>query len=376
MAESENRWWIWGAWLTIGVGVVGFGIVLFTLYGINLGPISHKHAAWSSFGSLLSGFFMVASTGATVATLLFLAHQNKQIQKTNAEQQRVTNAQLAAMNFEQYVNHRRFFMERLNELQSMFGNTFVFENRDALYNKVFPKNTPTNLEFKAEVVTDPKSQNYLGALNLHLSVLRDYAKSPGRIDENGRWLMGKLINLSEALDLRMVNEVVEGDVEFKGKRTPVNIYGADEFVMVATAVYDSFMFYTGNDKAERLLFPMGRSANDSLMKYFLGREGFPEIVKVLKPLPGLEMLERIYFDLCGIETEHFGYLEPLYAQLMEIFSSPAGVQKLRNNVYFADLLETGRRCTAKALARSEKGADDYDKLKVISEDLDILIALK
>lgn len=258
----------------------------------------------------------------------------------------------------------------------MFGNTFVFENRDALYNKVFPKNTPTNLEFKAEVLTDPKSQNYLGALNLHLSVLRDYAKSPGRTDEDGRWLMGKLINLSEALDLRMVNEVAEGDLEFKGKRTPVNIYGADEFVMVATAIYDSFMFYTGNDKAERLLFPMGRSANDSLMEYFLGREEFPEIVKVLKPLPGLEMLERIYFDLCGIETEHFGYLEPLYAQLMEIFSSPTGVQKLRNNVYFADLLETGRRCTAKALARSEKGADDYDKLKVISEDLDILIALK
>lgn len=375
MAEREGRWWIWGAWLTIGVGVVGFGIVLFTLYGINLGPISHEHAAWSSFGSLLSGFFMVASTGATVATLLFLAHQNKQIQKTNIEQQRVTNAQLAAMNFEQYVNHRRFFMERLNELQSMFGNTFVFENRDALYNKVFPKNIPTNLEFKAEVVTDPGSQNYLGALNLHLSVLRNYAKSPGGKDD-GRWLVGTLINLSEALDLRMVNEVAEGDLEFKGQRTPLNIYGADEFVMIATAIYDSFMFYTGNDKAERLIFPMGRSANDSLMKYFLGREEYPEIVKVLKPLPGLEMLERIYFDLCGIETEHFGYLEPLYAQLMEIFSSPTGVQKLRNNVYFADLLETGRRCTAKALARSEKGADDYNKLKVISEDLDILIALK
>lgn len=375
MTESEGRWWIWGAWLTIGVGVVGFGIVLFTLYGINLGLISHEHAAWSSFGSLLSGFFMVASTGATVATLLFLAHQNKQIQKTNTEQQRVTNAQLAAMNFEQYVNHRRFFMERLNELQAMFGNTFVFENRDALYNKVFPKNTPTNLGFKAEVVTDPKSQNYLGALNLHLSVLRDYAKSPGRTDENGRWLMGKLINLSEALDLRMVNEVAEGDLEFKGKRTPVNIYGADEFVMVATAIYDSFMFYTGNDKAERLLFPMGRSANDSLMEYFLGRKEYPEIVKVLKPLPGLETLERIYFELREISTDHFDCLEPIYARFLKIFSSAAGVQELRDGVFFVELLKEGRRCTADALARSKKGDDDYDKLKEINDDFDLLISV-
>lgn len=286
MAESEGRWWIWGAWLTIGVGVVGFGVVLFTLYGINLGPISHEHAAWSNFGSLLSGFFMVASTGATVATLLFLAHQNKQIQKTNTEQQRVTNAQLAAVNFEQYVNHRRFFMERLSELQSMFGNTFVFEDNDALYNKVFPKNTPTNLEFEAEVVIDPASQNYLGTFNLHLSALSDYASNPREDNRNGGWLVGKLINLSEALNLRMINEVSEGDLVFGGKRTAINICASDKFVSIAKAIYDSFMFYTGNDKIAGLKLPMGRSANDSLIEYFLKIKDHPDVIQVLKPLAG------------------------------------------------------------------------------------------
>ena len=372
MAESEGRWWIWGAWLTIGVGVVGFGIVLFTLYGINLGPISHEHAAWSSFGSLLSGFFMVASTGATVATLLFLAHQNKQIQKTNTEQQRVTNAQLAAVNFEQYVNHRRFFMERLSELQSMFGNTFVFEDNDALYNKVFPKNTPTNLEFEAEVVTDPASQNYLGTLSLHLSALSDYASNPREDNRNGRWLVGKLINLSEALNLRMINEVSEGDLVFGGKRTAINIYASDEFVSIAQAIYDSFMFYTGNDKFTGLKLPMGRSANDSLIEYFLKSKDHPDVIQVLKPLAGLEILEGIYLDLCVVDDHIFGYLQPTYGVLVGIFEDRANVLKLRNRMFFVDLGQSGCDQAADALKVVQSDDHGYGVLKKIYDDFFIL----
>lgn len=372
MAESEGKWWILGAWLTIGLGVVGFGAVLFTLYGINLGPISHEHAAWSSFGSLLSGFFMVASTGATVATLLFLAHQNKQIQKTNTEQQWVTKAQLAAVNFEQYVNHRRFFMERLNELQSKFGNTFVFENSDALYNKVFPRNSPTNLEFEAEVVTDTASRNYLGTLNYHLSELNNFTKSPDWENNGGRRLMGKLVNLSEALNLRMENEVSEGDLEFGGKRTAINIYAADEFVSIAKAIYDSFMFYTGNTDFEGFDMPMRRSANDSLIKYFLSNKNYPDVVRVLKPLPGLEMLEDIYLNLYIIDQKHFAYLQPTYAALMEIFSSRANVAKLRNKVFFVDLIETGCINAVDAMSEARKDDPDYDMLKKIYDDFAIL----
>ncbi|POA28174.1 MULTISPECIES: hypothetical protein, partial [unclassified Pseudomonas] len=361
--------------LTIGLGVVGFGAVLFTLYGINLGPISHEHAAWSSFGSLLSGFFMVASTGATVATLLFLAHQNKQIQKTNTEQQWVTKAQLAAVNFEQYVNHRRFFMERLKELQSKFGNTFVFENSDSLYNKVFPRNSPTNLEFEAEVVTDTVSRNYLGTLNYYLSELNNFTKSPDWENDGGRRLMGKLVNLSEALNLRMENEVSEGDLEFGGKRTAINIYAADEFVSIAKAIYDSFMFYTGNKDFEGFDMPMGRSANDSLIKYFLSNKNYPDVVRVLKPLPGLEILEDTYLNLYIIDQKHFAYLQPTYTALMEIFSSRANVVKLRNKVFFVELIETGCSNAADAMSEARKDDPDYDMLKKIYDDFAILKCL-
>ncbi|WP_338921421.1 hypothetical protein V0M98_01320 [Pseudomonas silesiensis] len=375
MGDSKGRWWILSAWLAIGIGVVGFGVALFSLYGIYLGPISHEHAAWSSFGSLLSGFFMVASTGATVATLLFLAHQNKQIQKTNTEQQRVTNAQLAALNFEQYVNHRRFFMERLGELQSMFGDKFVFENGDALYNKVFPKNSPTNLEFTAEVVTAVGSRNYLGTLNNHLSELSELSKNPDWANSGGRRLMGNLTNLSETLNLRMVNDVSDGDFVFGGRRTAINIYSADEFVFIAKAIYDSLMFYTGNPNFVGFDFPMGRSATDSLMKYFLKDKSSPEVIQVLKPLPGLEIIEKIYLNLCDIDELYFHYFQPTYAVLIDVFSSRVGVEKLRNKVFLEDMVDMGGRSAARALSQAAESDNDYDKLKQTHEYFNIMLDL-
>lgn len=199
------------AWVWIAFVVFFLGVILFTTYGYMLGPISHDHGPWSSFGSLLSGFFMVASTGATVATLLFLAHQNKQIQNTNAEQQKVTERQLAAINFEQYINHRRFFLDRLNELQSFFGNKFVFENSEEIYNKVFPLNSPTNLEFTAEISSTSESQNFLGKLGSELNRLDEFLTQSSWDKHGTRKLIGLLINTSSTLNLRMTNEVYDGD---------------------------------------------------------------------------------------------------------------------------------------------------------------------
>ena len=94
-------------WLTIvGVmlfGVTGLGYKIFSTYVATFPYISNEHTAWASFGSLLAGFFTLTGTVATVATLLFLAHQNKAMHK-------VTQAQLDSMTFERYINHRNFFL--------------------------------------------------------------------------------------------------------------------------------------------------------------------------------------------------------------------------------------------------------------------------
>ena len=150
-------------WL-FGVPLVLFAGIIFYLYAHNLGDISHGDGPWSSFGSLLSGVFTLFGSGATVGTLLFLSKQNQ-------DMQRVTQAQLSAMNFEQYINHRRLFMDRLVELQDIFENKFVFVDGGRLYSKIFPNNGPANLEFTVAPFSNESGENLLGRMGAHLTRL-------------------------------------------------------------------------------------------------------------------------------------------------------------------------------------------------------------
>lgn len=362
------------AWIWIAFIIVILGAILFTTYWWMLGPISHDHAAWSSFGSLLSGFFMVASTAATVATLLFLAHQNRQIQKTNEDQQKVTEKQLAAVNFEQYVNHRRYFMERLSGLQSAFGNRFVFEDTDDLYNKVFPKNSPTNLEFTAEVISVPATQNYLGKFRYQLDKLAEFSKSPEWERNGGRRLIGLLIDLSSTLNVRMVGEAFDGDVKFGNKMTFINIYSPDEFIEFAKSVFNSFVFYTGNEKFNGLERPMQRSASDSLMKFFLTQKQEPALIEICKKAPGLEIMEKIYFNLCVMKHVDFWLMQPTYATLMNAFSSRTGVMQLQDKDFVDQLADVGCCAASTALNQSSEADDGYELIKQTHELFNLLLA--
>ena len=131
------------AWVWIGFVVFITGVILFTTYGMSLGPISGEHTAWGSFGSLLAGFFTIAATGATIATLLFLAKQNKDMQKVN-------QAQLDSMTFERYINHRKLFIEQLKDLEIAHKNAFNFCDPNLLYKTIFPENGPHKCEFSVE----------------------------------------------------------------------------------------------------------------------------------------------------------------------------------------------------------------------------------
>lgn len=362
------------AWVWIAFVVFFLGVILFTTYGYMLGPISHDHGPWSSFGSLLSGFFMVASTGATVATLLFLAHQNKQIQNTNAEQQKVTERQLAAINFEQYINHRRFFLDRLNELQSFFANKFVFENSEEIYNKVFPLNSPTNLEFTAEISSTSESQNFLGKLGSELNRLDEFLTQSSWDKHGTRKLIGLLINTSSTLNLRMTNEVYDGDVIFNGKRTALNIYSIHEFLDIAKATYNSFSFYTGNPTFVGLDLLMTRFARDSLMEYFLEDRSDLSTLKVLKLIPGLEIIERIYFNLCEMKDVDFWLLQPSYSALLDVFSSRESVMKLRDKTFVDELADVGCVAAFTALSSSKSGDEGHTLLKQTHEYFNILLS--
>ena len=364
------------AWIWIGFLVFTFGVILFTTYGVMLGPISHEHAAWSSFGSLLGGFFMIASTGATIATLLFLAHQNKQLQKVNQYQQAVTQAQLAAMNFEQYINHRRLFMDRLVELQSTFENKFVFVDGEKLYNNIFPKNGPTNLEFKVELDGSDVGENLLGRLGSRLEKLDKFLDQSQWKDEETRRLVGMLIEVYGDLQIRWTGEAFDGDIMFFRKHTGINIYSLNEFLTVAKSIYNSLLFYTGNSQFTGLDKSLMRYSRDALMEYFLNNHKNRETLEVLKIIPGLEVMERLYFNMDSLRgVNHDWLMKRSYSTLLEVFRSRNDVMKLRDDLFVNQLVSNGCRECSLAMETIGEENEDYELLKRCHEDFNTLLAL-
>ncbi|PBJ12925.1 hypothetical protein BSF43_18800 [Pseudomonas ogarae] len=125
----KANWILAGVGIAVGVGVlVAVGVLC--AYGYYLGPVSKLTTDWGSFGSVMSGAFTLLSSFATIGTLLFLYLQQVKSEERQvaldaenlAKQQKhdvVVEKQLAALTFEQYLNHRKVFIERLNE-QAVF----------------------------------------------------------------------------------------------------------------------------------------------------------------------------------------------------------------------------------------------------------------
>lgn len=156
VVKCFKRNWIW---IAMAVVMAGLGYKLFSTYAEKLPYVSNEHAAWSSFGSLMAGFFTLTGTVATIATLLFLARQNREMQK-------VTKAQMDTLTFERYINHRKLFSDHLSELVATHKNTFVFRDPSRLYNSIFPDNSPHHCDFSAAPTYDENDDgtNHIGLL--------------------------------------------------------------------------------------------------------------------------------------------------------------------------------------------------------------------
>lgn len=364
------------AWIWIAFIIAILGAILFTTYGMMLGSISHDHAAWSSFGSLLSGFFMVASTGATVATLLFLAHQNRQIQKTNEDQQKVTQQQLAAMNFEQYINHRRLFMDRLRELENSFENKFVFVDGENLYNWIFPLNSPVHLDFKVEPVSTAERENLLGRLQARLKRLDEFLDQATWDYSGTRDVITLIMHINGDLGIRWTGEVFDGDMRLLGFQTGINIYSLDEFLRIAKVIASAFLFYSGNPRFEGLNKSLMRYSREALMEFFLDRRDYRDALEVVKVIPGLEVIERLYFDIDRLRAaDHSWILKNTYSTLLEVFRSRNDVIKLRDRAFYESFVSIGCNETALGLSNMSADDEDYALMKRCHEDFNHLLTL-
>jgi hypothetical protein len=371
--KKEDR--LKSAWIWIGFAVFVFGVVLFTTYGMKLGPISNDHAAWSSFGSLLSGFFMIASTGATVATLFFLAHQNKEIQKVNEYQREVTEAQLAAMNFEQYINHRRLFMDRLVELQTSHENKFVFVDGESLYNQVFTKNGPTNLVFKVDLDDTVSGENLLRRIGTRLDRLEKFLDQSQWDHNETRKLVGALIDVYGDLQIRWTGEAFDGDVIYFGNHTGINIYSLDDFLAVAKSIYSSLLFYTGNKKFDGFNKSMMRYPRDALIEFFLEYHKLKDAIDVVKIIPGLAVMERLYLDLesfRGFDSDWL--LRNSYSSLLDVFRNKETVRTLKDDIFMANFVSIAMQECDLALKDFGEEDDNYALLLRAQERINSLHA--
>ena len=337
-------------WILAGVGVaVGIGILVAVgvlwAYGYYLGPISRLATDWGSFGSVMSGAFTLLSSFATIGTLLFLylqqlkgeERQNAQDADNLVKQQKhdiVVEKQLAALTFEQYLNHRKVFIERLNEQSIFFRRDIGFADPDRVYTAMFVKNSPSHCEYKVEVGKPENATAYdlTDCLAIYASIselLENY-----RDMEKHLILVQKIVHLQGCLGMSYVGGHKEGDIFFMGLNAGLNIYDISKTLQRIERVFNSILFFTGNEKVASIQHK-GQSSliRDGLYKTlteYHRAKGGVELRHQIEALPFLhELYEISQFHF--VVTERI--LEETYIELAGIFSHHDEIEKLKDFDY-------------------------------------------
>ncbi|RMV76462.1 hypothetical protein ALP05_00678 [Pseudomonas caricapapayae] len=313
--EDKLQWiWIW-----MGFIILIAGCVLFTMYGIYLPYFSHEHAAWSSFGSLLSGFFTLTGTVATIATLLFLSKQNK-------DQQKVTQAQLDTLTFERYINHRKLFTDHLNELVATHKNTFTFRDPSHLYNSIFTMNSPHHCEFSVPPAYDENGDgtNHVGLLCRKLERIKSALDLAQPDADDAEQLVHDLIDLS--YDLLMIEPVGNprvGDMTFVDSVYGFNIFALNEFIDPAVKIANMILRFTNNPVIDGQLI----QGNSFFIKEALFKAFFPKRIKI--PM-------NVYDDIIGLSTFVWVYLASYKIYVGNDLLLPRTVKLLRERLFSID----------------------------------------
>lgn len=321
-------------WLTIvGVilpGVGWLGVKIFFTYAATFPYISDKHEAWASFGSLLAGFFTLTGTVATVATLLFLAHQNKTMQK-------VTQAQLDTLTFERYINHRKLFFDQLDSLVTAHKNTFRFRDPSHLYSALFPENSPHHCVFKVEAAYDINGvpSNRVAEIYAWFDSIKSFESKDDFTDMKSNMFLGFLINLQERILMyESTAQVRDGDLSFIGKTYGINIYSLELFFEPALHIVNALLRFSGSAQIDRYVF----NYNTENIRAGLVRNNvsmntvFP--IKVVRTIKGLPLLYFAYAALREYKELHKYLIPELVVLLGDLFYSAESVNSLADGNVF------------------------------------------
>ncbi|MBH3384400.1 hypothetical protein I5S53_10550 [Pseudomonas juntendi] len=324
--------WVWIAMILL---IVVLGYVLFSTYAEKLPYVSNNHSAWASFGALLAGFFTLTSTLATVATLLFLARQNKGMQK-------VTQAQLAAMTFDRYISHRKLFIEILEEQEKSLGNSYKFRNPTLLYKAIFSCNSLHHCELTASPLFDENGDgaNHLGKLCAKLERVKRVLANTDTSDVESHDFILDLIALRH--DLLMVEQqrgLREGDVLFHGRAQGFNVFMLDNVVLDSVKVANIIFGFTNSPDIDGGMF---HACPSDLKDRVLEGLYTPRKISGLTVHSGNELIADLVWvrsSLATVSSVDTSFVNAK-RRLDEVFKSIQGVERLKDKVALRSLIES------------------------------------
>ena len=356
------------AWVWIGFVVFITGVILFTTYGMSLGPISGEHTAWGSFGSLLAGFFTIAATGATIATLLFLAKQNKDMQK-------VTQAQLDSMTFERYINHRKLFFEQLHETVSVHKGTFRFKDPGHLYNSIFTENNPHHCVFSVSPEYDASGNaiNRIGEMLSSIERLKYFLDCTELKEGEPFEFVFLLRSISEYIFMiEQVGEARDGDVIFNGNLCAFNIFSIEDMLNPCFTIINVMMKFTNNNCINDLEYqPKSRHVRKMLLNNF-GLNEDNGMVQVYGVIKGIEHLASVFYKSLEV-FEGRGYAIPETVQILcNVFDSAGSVNELRDDRKFHDVLNLCLNEVGEKVSSMDDSGNNAEALFSIDRNLNAI----
>ena len=338
--KTFGKWfgsnWIW---LTVvGVmlsGVAGLGYKIFSTYAATFPYISNDHTAWASFGSLLAGFFTLTGTVATVATLLFLARQNKAMQKVN-------QAQLDSMTFERYINHRKLFIEQLHETISVHKGAFRFIDPNHLYNCIFTENSPHHCVFSVPPEYDDSGNaiNHIARILSSAERIKYFLDNTELEEDEPFEFIFLLRSISEyILMIEPLGEARDGDVIFNGKICGFNIFSIEDMLNPCFTIINVIMKFTNNKLINDLEYqPRSKHVRKMLLYKFGLNEG-QGIVQVYGVIKGIELLASAYYKSMEL-FEDCNFAFPKTVRILNnVFDSAASVNEMIDDERFNDVLD-------------------------------------
>lgn len=355
------------AWIWIGFIVFITGVILFTTYGMSLGPISDEHAAWGSFGSLLAGFFTIAATGATIATLLFLAKQNKAMQKVN-------QAQLDSMTFERYINHRKLFIEQLHETISVHKGAFRFRDPNHLYNCIFTENSPHHCVFSVPPEYDASGNaiNHIAKMLSSVERLKYFLDSTKLKDyelTEFALLLGRMAEF--VFMIEPVGGARDGDAIMNGHFLGFNIFSIEDIVNPFLTITNVIMRFTNNKQINELEYqPKSRYVREMLLNEFGLSDN--SLVSVYGVIAGIENLASVFYKALEV-FEGRGYAIPETVQILcNVFDSAASVNEMKDDRKFYNVLNVCLNEVGEKVGSMDAGSKNADALVSINENLTFL----